>query len=119
MAPMRSISMLLTTAPFAVALGGCATSDEGPFAWSEGWRKGEVVEVVKPADMERPRFYKCAREADAQEFKSDFVVVKYLERGRAKRTAVPAPPGQRMQQGDYVYVNLGDCRLPAVARASR
>ena len=117
--PMKSTHALLATAVLGAFLGGCATTDEGPFAWSQGWRKGEVLDVVKPASMARPRFFRCIREADPAQLQSDFLVVKYLQMGRARQTAVPAPADGHLRQGDLVYVNLEDCHLPVVARMNR
>lgn len=97
-------------------LGACATVDDGPFAWSKGWRQGEVLEIAKPAQMERPRFFRCIRDADPRETDAAFLVVKYLQRGRAQRTAVRAPIGESFRPGDLVYVNLGDCSLSPVHR---
>lgn len=46
---------LLASSVASVALASCANTNEGKYAWSEGWRKAEVVAVQTAAEMERPR----------------------------------------------------------------
>ena len=119
--PVRAASTLPVYARVALIaltamLGACATADDGPYAWSKGWRKGEVLQVARPAELERPRFFKCVRDASPREAEAKFLVVKYLERGRAKRTAARAPAGDEFHPGDLVFVNLGDCNLAPARR---
>lgn len=116
MAAVLSLRARIVLIVLPVILSACATADDGPFSWYEGWRKAEVLEVARPADMQRPRFFKCIRNADPRDSAATFVVVKYLERGRAKRTAVHAPAGDAFRVGDLVFVNIGDCSLPPVRR---
>lgn len=103
----------------AMVLAGFASAEESRFAWGEGWRKGEVVQVARPTEMTRPRYYTCIRAAQPGELDASYIVVKYLERGRSRRTAVKAPPGEAFRPGDPVYVKLGDCSLPPLRRETR
>lgn len=53
---------LLAVGAGLLALAGCASEPyEGKYAWSDGWRKGEVVAVQTSAEMKRPRFHACVR----------------------------------------------------------
>lgn len=115
---MLSLPARLAAVGLAALLAGCATTDDGPFTWSKGWRRGEVLEVARPADMKHARFYKCIREAPPQELETAFLVAKYLQRGRAQRTAVRVPAGEVFRPGDLVYVNVGDCSVAPVRRMS-
>jgi hypothetical protein len=103
-----------------LALAGCASSPyEGKYAWSEGWRKAEVVSVQTAAEMERPRFYSCVRTASpGQLATARFAVVKYREIPRTQQYAVLLQPDVKVAVGDAVYVKAGDCKTPLVQRAS-
>ena len=96
------------------ALSGCASvADDGKYAWSEGWRKAEVVAVQSAAEMERPRYYNCVREASPEQLATTrFAVVKYRQMSRTQRRAVPLGGDDRVAVGDSVYVKLGDCSTP-------
>lgn len=103
-----------------VALAGCASSlYEGKYEWSEGWRKGEVIKVQTAAEMERPRFYECVRNASPQQLATGtFAVVKYKRMSRTQRRAVPLQPGEKVRVGDAVYVKVDDCTTQLVARTA-
>jgi hypothetical protein len=103
-----------------LALAGCAsTTYEGKYAWSDGWRKAQVVSVQTAAEMERPRFYTCVRNASPGQLASvRFAVVKYRQIRRTHQYAVPLQPDARVAAGDAVYVKAGDCKAPLVERAS-
>lgn len=107
------LHVAFATVGAVVVLAGCATVDDGPFPWSKGWRKGVVLEVARPADMASPRFFRCVREAEIRDRQAVFVVVKYLQRGRAQRAAARISAGSIFEVGDQVYVNVGDCAVPA------
>ena len=103
-----------------LALAGCATAPyEGKYAWSEGWRKAEVVNVQTAAEMARPRFYTCVRSASPEQLATArFAVVKYREIPRTQQYAVLLQPDAKMAAGDAVYVKADDCKTPLVQRAS-
>lgn len=100
-----------------VALAGCASPRyEDKYAWSEGWRKAEVVSVQTAAELERPRFYTCVRNAGAeQSATTSFAVVKYRQFSRTQRWAVPVEPGHALAAGQAVYVKVDDCSTQPVA----
>jgi hypothetical protein len=56
------------------------------------------------------------RASPEQRASGQFVVMKYLNMGKAKQHAQPLQPGQRWSPGDRVYVNLSDCNGMVVAR---
>lgn len=102
-----------------LALAGCASAPyEGKYAWSDGWRKAEVVRVQTAAEMERPRFHACVRNASPEQLATArFAVVKYREIPRTQQYAVPLQPDAKVAVGDAVYVKAGDCKTPLVERA--
>lgn len=104
-----------------LALAGCASTPyEGKYAWSEGWRKGEVIAVQMAAQMERPRFYTCVRNASAEQLASTkFAVVKYRQMSRTQRRAVPLRLGATIASGQAVYVKVDDCGTPLVHRTPK
>ena len=104
----------------ALLLTGCAsTVYEGKYDWSQGWRKAEVVAVQTAAEMERPRFFTCVRQASAEQLATTrFAVVKYRQMSRTQRQAVSLQPGESTAVGESVYIKAGDCRTPLVHRDS-
>ena len=105
----------------ATLLSGCAsTVYEGKYDWSEGWRAAEVVEVATAAEMERPRFHKCVREASPEQLANTrFAVVKYRQMSRTQRRAVPLGTADKVAPGDPVYFKEGTCNTPLVHRTAR
>lgn len=108
-------------APFYLAgtllLTACAsTVYEGQYAWSEGWRKAEVVAVQTAAEMERPQFYACVRTATPEQLATArFAIVKYRQVPRTQWRAVPLQPADRVSSGDVVYVKVDDCTAAIAA----
>lgn len=104
-----------------LALAGCANAlYQGKYEWSEGWREAEVVAVQTPADMERPRFYTCVRNATPEQLATTrFAVVEYRQMSRTKRRAVPLQPSDTAFVGEIVYIKASDCSTPLVHRDGR
>ena len=111
---------LLAGGAALVALAGCASPPyQGKYAWSEGWRKAEVVAVQTVADMERPRFYTCVRSMSAEQLATTkFALVKYQEMSRTQRHAVPLSIGDALAPGDGVYIQANDCHTPVVRQSA-
>lgn len=102
-----------------LALVGCASTPyEGKYEWSEGWREAEVIAVQTAADMERPRFYTCVRNATPEQLATTkFAVVKYRQMSRTQRRAVPLQAGEAVAVGESVYIKAS--RLQHAIGASR
>lgn len=101
-------------------LAGCASPVyEGKYDWHEGWREAEVVAVQTAAEMERPRFFTCVRQATPGQLATTrFAVVKYRQMSRTQRRAVPLQPGDTAAVGESVYVKAGDCQAPLVHQSA-
>lgn len=112
-----SLRVVCTAGAAALVFAGCASAVyEDRYAWEDGWRQGEVIEVASVPDIERPMFYECVRKAG--EGRGRFALVRYLQMGKAKTTAVPLSADQRVTAGKEVYVKLGDCRPESLAKRS-
>ena len=112
---MKAVRIPLYLGAISRALSGCASvgSDKGEYAWSEGWREAQVIAVQTAAEMDRPRFYTCVREATPEQLATTrFAIVKYRQMSRSQRRAVPLRANERVAVGDAVYVKLGDCSTP-------
>lgn len=112
---MKAVRIPLYLGVTSLALSGCASvgSDNGKYAWSEGWREAQVIAVQTAAEMDRPRFYNCVREATPEQLTTTrFAIVKYRQMARSQRRAVPLRADERVAVGDAVYVKLGDCTTP-------
>ena len=112
---------LLAAGLALLAVTGCASAPyEGEYAWTDGWRKGEVVFVQTAAEMKRPWFYTCVRSASAEQLSTTkFAVVEYREMSRTHRHAVPLQAGDTFAAGEPVYVKVDECSAPLVLRARR
>lgn len=110
----------LLSAVSLFALAGCASVVyEGKYDWSEGWRSAEVVAVQTAAEMERPRFHKCVREASPEQLATTrFALVKYRHMSRTQRRAVPLGAADKVAPGDPVYFKEGTCNTPLVHRTA-
>lgn len=112
---MKAVGIPLYIGAVSLVLSGCASvaSDSGNYPWSEGWREAQVFAVQTAAEMDRPRFYTCVREASPEQLATTrFAVVKYRQMSRSQRRAVPLRADERVAVGDAVYVKLGDCNTP-------
>ena len=109
----------LTAALGVLASAGCATAPfEGKYAWSEGWRKGQVVAVQKPSELQRPSFYNCVRNASLEQRATGRVaVVKYRQTPRRRLHAVFLQPDDKVAAGDDVYVKVDACETALVQQA--
>jgi hypothetical protein len=93
-----------------LVLGGCATSPEGPYRFSDGWREAKVVKVVAGGDISRPRFWECIRKVpEAQRFARTYVELEYRRMSRHAHRLVPLPAGLEVQPGEKVHVNVSTC----------
>lgn len=112
------LTRLIGGATTLFALASCASAPyEGKYDWSEGWRKAEVVAVQAAADMERPRFYTCVRNAAPEQLATmKFAVVKFRQMSRTQRRAVPLKPGETVAAGETVYIKANDCSAPLMHR---
>lgn len=108
---------LLVTATTAL-ISGCATAPhEGQYSFNDGWRKAQVTAIVRGSELERPHFYRCARNLSQDQISAGrFVLLSYLQMGKAKRTLVPAQGNDGHVPGARVLVNLARCDAPLVAR---
>ena len=89
----------------------------GKYAWADGWRRGEVVFVQTAAEMKRPRFYTCVRDASAEQLTTTkFAVVEYREMSRTHRYAIPLRFGDKAAVGELVYVKVDECGAPLIHR---
>jgi len=99
------------------ALAGCASIDEAPYMFSEGWRDAKVVEVVSGADVNRPRFWKCLRDVPEQErLKRTYVIASYRGPHHRQQHLVSAPAGEALRPGDKVHLHASACENAIVRR---
>lgn len=111
---LQAFVVLLLTA------AGCASVDEGPYRFSEGWRDAKVVEVLRGADVKKPRFWRCLRSVPEEERLSrTYVVGKYRGPHHRQEHLVPAAPGQAFRPGDAVHLNVAACENAIVKREER
>lgn len=92
------------------ALAGCASMEDGPYKFSEGWRKARVVEVVSGADVKRPRFWTCLRGVPEQErLTRTYVIASYRGPHHRQQHLVSAPVEETVRPGDKVFLHASAC----------
>lgn len=52
----RTIKSSLAASAILALLSGCATGEEDPYLFREGWRKAEVVRISPGAAIDNPPF---------------------------------------------------------------
>lgn len=98
-------------------LSGCSTVYEGKFDFSEGWRKGTVVRLLRGDAIENPRLWTCTRKVPEGLLAStDYVLVSYLEMSRKRTHLVPAPSGLPLAPDEQVYVDVDSCEQAIAKR---
>jgi hypothetical protein len=95
----------------AAALSGCSSMFENKYDFREGWRRGEVLQIMDGHAVQRPRFWQCTRSLGAEERAGRrFVVLAYHQVPyRARRHLVAVPPDLELRPGQRVYVNVSQC----------
>lgn len=102
-----------------LVFGGCATSAEGPYRFSEGWREAKVVKVVSGGDISRPEYWECIRKVPAAErLARTYVELEYRRMSRHAHHLVPLPAGLELQPGEKVHLNVSMCENALVKRAT-
>ena len=107
---MRNIRCLIAVCPVLSAVAGCASMDEGPFKFSEGWRDARVEEVIAGSDIKNPRFWKCLRDIPQEErLRRTYVVGSYRGPHHRQKHLVAAPAGEALRPGDKVHLHASAC----------
>ena len=107
--PHRVICVFVMTAALGF-LNGCASSDEGPYDFSQGWRKASVLEISSGQDVRNPNFWRCLRQSTPSErLAGRYAVVSYHSIRSSTKHLVPVPNGLVLRPGDEVFVNIDRC----------
>ena len=99
-------------------LVGCAAEPEGAYPFRDGWRRGEVVAVMRADEVPDPDFWTCLSKAGAAGLGADrVVIVSYRQSGRRRRHLTRLPSDvMALQPEERVLVNVGECRDGLVRR---
>ena len=101
---------LAGVAVLAVFLVGCASTDEGPFPFSDGWRKARVERIVQGADIEKPSFWRCTRHTTAAErSKEVYALISYRDMHHRRRRMASITDALAVRPGEEVYANISRC----------
>lgn len=97
---------------------GCATVDEGPYKFSEGWRDARVEEVLSGAHVDRPRFWRCLKDVPEEERANRmYVIASYRGPHHRQKHLVSAPQGEALVPGDKVHLHASACENAIFRRA--
>lgn len=107
-----------------LALGGCATSQEGPYPFSQGWREARVERVLDADELEKPWFWSCTRGTSASQREGHrYVILSFRSFGRRQYSLVEHEAGMNLRPRHQVYLQVSACRnavaLPAADGAMR
>lgn len=111
---------------------GCSTIYEGKFDSDDGWRVGKVIATGTDNTLFKTAGLDCRREqlSDATRITNQFAYVqfefhalfgKYFYGGAKRRHAIVfIPANESYRNGEAVYVNIRNCKMPLVhiSRAS-
>ena len=108
--PVMGAVVLLLTA--------CASTPEGPYRFSEGWRKARVERVVQGADINKPRFWECTRKTSVQERSERvYALLSYRSMHHRRTRMVPLTDAASVRPGEVVFTNVSRCE-DSIARSS-
>ena len=103
----------------ALLLAACASTPEGPYRFSEGWRRARVERVVQGADIDKPKFWECTRKTSAQERSERvYALLSYRSMHHRRTRVVPLTDSTSVRPGDVVYTNVSRCE-ESIARTAR
>lgn len=93
------------------ALSGCAVTYEGKYAFNDGWRQAQVVQVGHASTLPQSAVMRdCRSAATAEQLAvGTFALLSYEDYGRKRRRIVPIPAHFHIKAGDAVYVKLRSC----------
>lgn len=112
MRKMLWVALLVTC-----ALTGCASMEEGPYRFPDGWRHAKVVEVLSGAEVKRPQFWTCLKGvAEQDRLRRTYVIANYRGVNRHQDRLVPLPDGEVLRPGDKVHLNVSSCDNAIVKR---
>lgn len=91
-------------------VAGCASTEEGPYRFSDGWRKARVERIVQGSTLEKPSFWPCTRHTSLEErSQRTYAVVAYRDMHHTRRHLVQLTPEYSVRTGVEVYANISKC----------
>jgi hypothetical protein len=94
---------------------GCATKADLTDTYAQGWRRAKIIAVDKDQLAVQSEKQDCRTAFAANAVDTKFVLASYSYGGspnlRAKRI-VALPNDAAVNVGDWVFVNITDCKLP-------
>lgn len=110
------VKLAIVLSGSVLALGGCATSIEGPYPFSEGWREARVERLLAADDLEKPWFWSCTRGSSAAQRRGHrYAILSYRAFGRRQYRLVEHEAGINLRPQQQVYLQAGSCRSAVVA----
>jgi hypothetical protein len=98
---------------------GCASTDDGLYRFSDGWREARIERILQGADIEEPSLWSCTRHTSAEErSQRSYAVVVYRGTRHKRRYLVEIERQSSMAVGDAVYANTSKC-VGAIAPARK
>jgi hypothetical protein len=98
---------LLIASVAGSAMTGCTVYD-GQFAWTEGWKRVRIVEVLPKERIARPGSPDCRASPEAGAI-ALFAVVDVPLPNRVRRATIPLPDGFRYDPSKTYIANLWTC----------
>lgn len=104
-----------------LSLSGCSTltSHEDSHPFSDGWRKGKVLDVGTEQGLRRAKFRDCRDDGTARSPATRYAYVEYRRTHLRQWQVVPMAAHQSLQPGDLVYVKIDDCSTPVATETKR
>lgn len=117
MVASKAIAMTIVV----LALSGCAvlTTHDVRYPLSEGWRKGQVLEVGSEQGLRRSKFQDCRDDGTVRPPQTRYAYVEYRRTKLREWRVVAMAANQHFKPGDFVYVKIDDCKAPVALDAER
>ena len=116
-----SIHAVFAIAGAMLTLSGCAalTSHDDSHPFSDGWRKGKVLEVGTEQGLRRAKFRDCRDDGTARPPETRYAYVEYRRTHLRQWQVVPMAANQSLHPGDVVYVKIDDCNASVALDQTR
>ncbi len=107
--------LLAMTLIFSSLLSSCAAFRYEPYGYQEGWRRAQVLEIGLAKTAMEYANKDCRAELGNDAPYARYAVTSYSygssQKLRTKRV-VAAPNDLQLKVGEWIYINITDCKKP-------
>lgn len=112
LAGMKTLTVM--TMALSVLTSACSTTGDLPYGYQDGWRRAQIVGIGDGQAALPLVNQDCRAESERGNGAAHYAVTSYSYGGNPnlrKKRVVAVPADSDLAVGDWVYVNVVDCRL--------